>query len=309
MKKIYDNVEELIGKTPLVRLRGYESRIGAFAEIICKLESFNPAGSAKDRAAKRMIDAAEEAGLLSPGATIIEPTSGNTGIGLAYIGARRGYRVIIVMPDSMSEERRKIMKAYGAELVLTPGRLGMKGAIAEAEKIAKETEGSFIPSQFNNPENAEAHRLTTGPEILEDTEGEVDFFVSAVGTGGTITGCGEYLKEKIPNIKIIAVEPSDSSVLSGGSAAPHKLQGIGAGFIPSILNTDIYDEIITVTTEEAYGAARAVCATEGIGVGISSGAALFAATVIAKREENRGKKIVVLFPDGIDRYLSSDLLD
>ena len=309
MKKIYESAEQLIGHTPLLRLGGYEKLIGAKAEIIGKLESFNPAGSAKDRVARQMIIAAEKKGLLRPGSTIIEPTSGNTGIGLAYIGIQHGYRVIIVMPDSMTKERRTLISAYGAELVLTEGALGMKGAIAEAERLAAQIPDSFIPSQFDNPENAEAHKLTTAPEIYEDTEGEIDIFVSAVGTGGTITGVGEYLKEKKPEIKIVAVEPRDSAVLSGGAAHPHKLQGIGAGFIPSILNTGIIDEVITVTTEDAYSAAKALCSSCGVGGGISSGAALFAAGELARRPENEGKKIVVLLPDGVEKYLSSDLFD
>lgn len=309
MKRIYESAEQLIGKTPLLRLYGYESLIGAKAEIVAKLEAFNPAGSAKDRVAKQMIAAAEKAGLLRTGSTIIEPTSGNTGIGLAYIGIKHGYRVIIVMPDSMSKERRALLSAYGAELVLTDGALGMKGAIKEAERLSREIENSFIPSQFDNPANSDAHRLTTGPEIFEDTEGEVDIFVSAVGTGGTLTGVGEYLKDRLPHVKVVAVEPKDSAVLSGGEAHPHKLQGIGAGFIPSILNTGIIDEVISVSTEEAYGAARALCKECGIGGGISSGAALFAAGKLAVRAENASKRIVVILPDGIDRYLSSDLLD
>lgn len=307
MSKIYKSVDELIGKTPLLELSNIEKQLNLKATVLAKLEYLNPAGSAKDRPAKAMLDKAEKEGILKPDSVIIEPTSGNTGIGLASVGAARGYRVIIVMPDSMSIERRQLMRAYGAELVLTPGAEGMTGAIKRAEELAKEIPNSFIPGQFVNPENAEAHKKTTGPEIYEDTDGEVDIFVAGVGTGGTITGVGEYLKEKNPEIKIIAVEPKNSPFLSKGEKGAHGLQGIGAGFVPEILNTEIYDEIITVTEEEAYNAGRLVAQKEGVLVGISSGAALSAAIEIAKRPENENKKIVVLLPDTGDRYLSSPL--
>ena len=307
MSKIYKSVDELIGKTPLLEFSNIEKQLNLKATVLAKLEYLNPAGSAKDRPAKAMLDKAEKEGILKPDSVIIEPTSGNTGIGLASVGAARGYRVIIVMPDSMSLERRQLMKAYGAELVLTPGAEGMTGAIKRAEELAKEIPNSFIPGQFVNPENAEAHKKTTGPEIYEDTDGEVDIFVAGVGTGGTITGVGEYLKEKNPEIKIIAVEPKNSPFLSKGEKGAHGLQGIGAGFVPEILNTEIYDEILTVTEEEAYNAGRLIAQKEGVLVGISSGAALSAAIEIAKRPENENKKIVVLLPDTGDRYLSSPL--
>ncbi len=307
MNKIYKTVDKMIGKTPLLRAENIEKAEGLTAELYLKLENMNPTGSAKDRAALYMLNEAEKEGKIKAGATIIEPTSGNTGIGLAAIGSARGYRVIIVMPDSMSVERQKLMRAYGAELVLTPGANGMAGAIAKAEELAKEIPNSFIPDQFGNPANAKAHFETTGPEIYEDLSGNVDIFVAGVGTGGTVTGVGEYLKSKNPNIKIVAVEPYDSAVLSGGNAGAHKLQGIGAGFIPKVLNTEIYDEVITVKTEEAYTAARLLAKCEGTLAGISSGAALYAGTLLAKREENKGKNIVVLVPDTGMRYLSGDL--
>ena len=307
MKRIYTSVQQLIGKTPLLELTHIEKNEKLEATLLAKLECFNPAGSAKDRVALAMILDAEERGVLLPGGTIIEPTSGNTGIGLASVAAARGYKAIIVMPDSMSVERQLLMGAFGAELVLTPGKDGMTGAIAKAEELAKEIPNSFIPDQFNNPANAKAHFETTGPEIWADTEGEVDIFVAGVGTGGTITGTGEYLKQQNPNVKVVAVEPADSPLLSGGKAGPHGLQGIGANFIPGVLNTEIYDEIIPVTTEQAYAAGRMMGRTEGILVGISSGAALHAAIELAKREENRGKTIVVLLPDTGDRYLSTGM--
>ena len=307
MKKIYESAEELIGKTPLVRLNNFSGKEGLSAPLVAKLEYLNPAGSAKDRVARRMIDDAEERGILKPGSVIIEPTSGNTGIGLALVAAVRGYRAIIVMPETMSEERKLLMRAYGAELVLTEGSGGMSAAIARAEELAREIPNSFIPGQFSNPANPEAHRLTTGPEIFEDTDGEVDIFVCGVGTGGTISGVGEYLKSVKPEVRIVAVEPADSPVLSGGKAGAHGLQGIGAGFIPEALNTEIYDEVITVTTEEAYSAARKLGCSEGILVGISSGAALHAALEVARRPENDGKTVVVLLPDTGDRYLSTPL--
>ena len=305
MSNIYTSAEQLIGSTPLLELTHVEKNLGLKARLLAKLEYFNPAGSAKDRVALSMIEDAEEKGLLQPGATIIEPTSGNTGIGLASMAAARGYRTIIVMPDSMSIERQKLMTAYGAELVLTPGALGMTGAIAKAEELAKEIPGSFIPDQFGNPANAKAHYKTTGPEIWKDTEGKVDFFVAGVGTGGTITGTGEYLKEQNPAIQVVAVEPASSPLLSGGQAAPHGLQGIGANFVPKVLNTEIYDKIMPITEDQAYEAARLLGKTEGILVGISSGAALYAALEIAK--ENPGKTVVVLLPDTGDRYLSTPL--
>ena len=307
MKRIYTSVQQLIGKTPLLELTHIEKNEKLEATLLAKLECFNPAGSAKDRVALAMILDAEERGVLLPGGTIIEPTSGNTGIGLASVAAARGYKAIIVMPDSMSVERQLLMGAFGAELVLTPGKDGMSGAIAKAEELAKEIPNSFIPDQFNNPANAKAHFETTGPEIWADTEGEVDIFVAGVGTGGTITGTGEYLKQQNPNVKVVAVEPADSPLLSGGKAGPHGLQGIGANFVPGVLNTEIYDEIIPVTTEQAYAAGRMMGRTEGILVGISSGAALHAAMELAKREENRGKTIVVLLPDTGDRYLSTGM--
>ena len=307
--KIYDSISELIGRTPLMRLNNIEKADGLSAKIVAKIEYLNPAGSVKDRAALEMINDAERSGRLKSGGTIIEPTSGNTGIGLAAIGASRGYRVIITMPDTMSKERQLLMTAYGAELVLTDGSLGMAGAIAKAEEIAKTIDGAIIAGQFSNPANADAHRKTTGPEIWEDTDGSVDIFVAGIGTGGTITGIGEYLKSKNPDIKIVGVEPADSPFLSEGRAGAHKLQGIGAGFIPEVLNTNIYDELITVTTDEAYAAGREIAACEGILVGISSGAALYAAKKIAALPENEGKTIVVLLPDTGDRYLSTEMFN
>ena len=307
MSKIYSSADQLIGKTPLLELTNIEKKYGLKARILAKVEYFNPAGSVKDRVAKMMLDDAEAAGILKPGSTIIEPTSGNTGIGLASIAAARGYKIIIVMPDTMSVERRQLMKAYGAELVLTPGAQGMSGAIAKAEELAREIPGSFIPSQFTNPANPKAHLLTTGPEIWEDTDGDVDFFVAGVGTGGTITGVGQYLKSKNGDIKVIAVEPASSPVLSQGHGGPHKIQGIGAGFVPEVLDTTVYDEIIPVTNEAAFASGREIGRTEGILVGISSGAALNAAIQVAQRSENEGKTIVVLLPDTGDRYLSSQM--
>ena len=307
MARIFTSADQFIGKTPLLELTHLEQKEQLFAKILAKLEFFNPAGSAKDRVALRMILDAEERGLLKPGATVIEPTSGNTGIGLASVAAARGYRVIIVMPDSMSAERQILMGAYGAELVLTPGDEGMSGAIARAEALAKEIPGSFIPDQFANPANARAHYETTGPEIWADTDGKADIFVATVGTGGTITGTGKYLKERNPAIKIVAVEPAESPLLSGGKAGPHGIQGIGANFVPKVLDTGIYDQIITVTTEEAYAMGRALGRTEGILCGISSGAALHAALSLAKQPENAGKTIVVLLPDTGDRYLSTSM--
>ena len=302
---IYKSAEELIGNTPLLELRGICKAYGLQGRLLGKLEYLNPAGSVKDRVALAMIEDAEQKGLLQEGSVIIEPTSGNTGIGLAAVGAIRGYRTIIVMPDSMSVERQTLMKAYGAEVVLTPGALGMQGAIEKAEELKKQIPGSFIPDQFANPANAEAHRQTTGPEIWQDTEGKIDFFVAGVGTGGTITGVGEYLKGKDPRIQVVAVEPAASPLLSGGKAGPHGLQGIGANFVPQVLNTKVYDRIIPVTQEEAYAAARLMGTAEGVLVGISSGAALHAAAVVAKK--NPGKTVVVLLPDTGDRYLSTDL--
>ena len=307
MARIFTSADQLIGKTPLLELTHLEQKEQLSARILAKLEFFNPAGSAKDRVALRMILDAEERGLLKPGATVIEPTSGNTGIGLASVAAARGYRVIIVMPDSMSAERQILMGAYGAELVLTPGAEGMSGAIARAEALAKEIPGSFIPDQFANPANARAHYETTGPEIWADTDGKADIFVATVGTGGTITGTGKYLKERNPAIKIVAVEPAESPLLSGGKAGPHGIQGIGANFIPKVLDTGIYDQIITVTTEESYAVGRALGRTEGILCGISSGAALHVALSLAKQPENAGKTIVVLLPDTGDRYLSTSM--
>ncbi len=307
MAGIYTAADQLIGKTPLLELTHIEKEYGLKAKILAKLEYFNPAGSVKDRIAKGMIDDAEQKGLLKKGSVIIEPTSGNTGIGLASVAAARGYRIIIVMPETMSVERRQLMKAYGAELVLSPGDKGMKGAIAKAEELAKEIPNSFIPGQFVNPANPAVHKATTGPEIYEDTDGKVDFFVAGVGTGGTITGVGEYLKEKNPNVKVVAVEPKTSAVLSTGVAGPHKIQGIGAGFVPEVLNTKVYDEIIPVENEAAFETGRLIGRKEGVLVGISSGAATFAAIEIAKRPENEGKTIVVLLPDTGDRYLSTPL--
>lgn len=309
MSIIYKSVSELVGKTPLMELTKIEKEYNLYAKLLAKLEFFNPLGSCKDRVAREMIDDAEKRGILKPGSVIIEPTSGNTGIGLAGIGASRGYRVIIVMPDTMSQERIRIMKAYGAEVVLSKGSEGMKGAIEVAEEIAKKEKDSFIAGQFENPANPMAHLKTTGPEIYEDTDGNVDIFVAGVGTGGTISGVGKYLKEKNPDIKIVAVEPKDSPLLSDGRAGSHKIQGIGANFVPDCLDTQIYDEIITVSTEDAYALSRDMGKKEGILVGISSGAALWAATQIGKREENRGKTIVALLPDTGDRYLSTELFE
>ena len=305
--KIYTSLDELIGRTPLLLLKNYEKEQNVKAHISAKLESWNPAGSAKDRVAKEMIEDAERSGRLTKDSVMIEPTSGNTGIGLAALAAARGYRLIITMPETMSAERQMLMRAYGAELILTDGKKGMAGAIEKAEELSKTIPNAFIVGQFTNPANPLAHKKTTGPEIWEDTDGQIDIFVAGVGTGGTITGVGEYLKEKNPDIHIVAVEPKDSPVLSGGNAGAHGLQGIGAGFIPSILNTEIYDEVFPVTTEEAYAAARMLARKEGLLVGISSGAALFAATESAKRPENQGKNIVVLLPDTGDRYLSTPM--
>ena len=304
---IYQKITDLIGGTPLLELGNYERKNGLEATLLAKLEYFNPAGSIKDRIARAMLDDAEEKGVLKPGAVIIEPTSGNTGIGLAAVGASRGYRVILTMPETMSVERRNLLKAYGAELVLTDGSKGMKGAIAKAQELAEATPGSFIPGQFTNPANPEIHRRTTGPEIWADTEGKVDIFVAGVGTGGTITGVGEYLKSQNPNVKIVAVEPAGSPVLSQGKSGPHKIQGIGAGFVPETLNTAVYDEVIAVENDAAFAVGREIARTEGILVGISSGAALYAATELAKRPENKGKVIVALLPDTGDRYLSTPL--
>ena len=307
MSNIYTSADQLIGKTPLLELTHIEKEAGLKARILAKLEYFNPAGSVKDRIAKAMIDNAEQKGLLKPGSVIIEPTSGNTGIGLASVAAARGYRVIIIMPETMSVERRQLMKAYGAELVLTEGAKGMKGAIAKAEELAAEIPDSFIPGQFTNPANPAAHSSSTGPEIWADTDGQGDIFVAGVGTGGTITGAGQYLKEQNPAVKIVAVEPKDSPVLSGGHSGPHKLQGIGAGFVPEVLDTSVYDEIIPVSSGDAFAAGRLAGRKEGILVGISSGAALHAAIELAKRPESEGKTIVVLLPDTGDRYLSTPL--
>ena len=306
---VYSSVYELIGKTPLVLLQNYKKECGIQANLMAKLESMNPAGSAKDRVAREMIEQAERSGKLTADSVMIEPTSGNTGIGLAAIAAAKGYRLIITMPETMSRERQMLMRAYGAELVLTDGNAGMAGAIAKAEELALSLPNAFVVGQFTNPANPEAHRKTTGPEIWEDTDGKVDIFVAGVGTGGTVTGVGEYLKEKNPNIRVVAVEPTDSPVLSGGRAGKHGLQGIGAGFVPEILNTEIYDEIVRVTTEEAYAASRLLARKEGLLVGISSGAALHAATEIAKRAENQGKNIVVLLPDTGERYLSTPMFE
>ena len=307
MAHIYTSAHQLIGHTPLLELTHIEEKLGLKAKILAKLELFNPAGSVKDRVALTMIEDAEASGVLKPDSVIIEPTSGNTGIGLAAVAAARGYRMIVVMPDSMSMERRLLMTAYGAELVLTPGAKGMAGAIAKADELAAEIPNSFIPGQFVNPSNPKAHRETTGPEIYDDTDGNVDIFVAGVGTGGTITGVGEYLKSRNPKVQVVAVEPSDSPVLSGGQAGPHKLQGIGAGFVPEVLNTSVYDEVFPVTSEEAYAGGRLMGRSEGVLVGISSGAALHAAIQVAKRPENEGKTIVVLLPDTGDRYLSTPM--
>ena len=307
MSKIYTSADQLIGKTPLLELTHIEQAEKLEAHVLAKLEYFNPAGSVKDRIAKAMIDEAEAKGQLKPGSVIIEPTSGNTGIGLASVAAARGYRIIIVMPETMSVERRQLMKAYGAELVLTEGAKGMKGAIAKADELSKEIPNSFVPGQFVNPANPAAHKATTGPEIWEDTDGKVDIFVAGVGTGGTITGTGAYLKEQNPNVKVVAVEPKDSPVLSEGHAGSHKIQGIGAGFVPDVLDTKIYDEIIPVTNDDAFAAGKLVGHSEGVLVGISSGAAVWAAIELAKRPENKGKTIVALLPDTGDRYLSTPL--
>ena len=307
MANIYTSADQLIGKTPLLELTNIEKKLNLNAKILAKLEYFNPAGSVKDRIAKAMIDDAEAKGLLKEGSVIIEPTSGNTGIGLAAVAAARGYRIIIVMPETMSVERRQLMKAYGAELVLTDGTKGMKGAIAKADELAAQIEGSFIPGQFVNPANPAAHLATTGPEIFEDTDGKVDIFVAGVGTGGTVTGVGEYLKSQNPAVKVVAVEPESSPVLSKGTAGAHKIQGIGAGFVPDVLNTNIYDEVIPVSNEDAFAAGKLIGKTEGVLVGISSGAAAHAAIALAKRPENAGKNIVVLLPDTGDRYLSTPL--
>ncbi|MDD4565164.1 MAG: cysteine synthase A [Eubacteriales bacterium] len=307
MSKVYKSLTDLIGKTPLLELANYGKEHGLDAAVIGKLEYFNPAGSVKDRIALAMIDEAEAEGLLFPESVIIEPTSGNTGIGLASVAAARGYRIILTMPETMSVERRNLLKAYGAELVLTKGAKGMSGAIARAEELAEEIPNAFIPGQFVNPANPDIHRKTTGPEIWEDTDGKVDFLISGIGTGGTITGAGEYLKSKNPNIKVIAVEPDTSPVLSGGSAGPHKIQGIGAGFVPEVLSTTVYDEIIRVKNEDAFAVGKELSKTEGLLVGISSGAAVWAATEIAKRPENAGKAIVVILPDTGERYLSTPL--
>jgi len=307
MSKIYTSADQLIGKTPLLELTHIEKKYGLKAKVLAKLEYFNPAGSVKDRIARKMLDDAEAAGKLTPDSVIIEPTSGNTGIGLASVAAARGYRIIIVMPETMSVERRQLMKAYGAELVLTEGAKGMKGAIEKADELAKEIPNSFVPGQFVNPSNPKAHYETTGPEIFEDTDGEVDIFVAGVGTGGTITGIGEYLKDKKPGVKIVAVEPETSAVLSTGVAGAHKIQGIGAGFVPDVLDTKVYDEIIPVSNEAAFEVGKLIGKSEGVLVGISSGAAAYAAIELAKRPENEGKTIVVLLPDTGDRYLSTPL--
>ena len=307
MSNIYTSADQLIGKTPLLRLTHIEKELGLKAKLIAKLEYFNPAGSVKDRIAKKILDDAEASGKLKPDSVIIEPTSGNTGIGLASVAAARGYKIIIVMPETMSVERRQLMKAYGAELVLTEGAKGMKGAIVKADEIAAETPNSFVAGQFVNPANPAAHRETTGPEIWEDTAGDDDYFVAGVGTGGTVTGVGEYLKSKNPSVKVVAVEPESSAVLSTGVAGTHKIQGIGAGFVPDVLNTKIYDEIIAVSNEDAFATGKLIGKKEGVLVGISSGAAAFAAIELAKREENAGKSIVVLLPDTGDRYLSTPL--
>lgn len=307
MSAVYTSADQLIGKTPLLELTHIEKKLGLNARILAKLEYFNPAGSVKDRIAKSMIDDAEEKGLLKPGSVIIEPTSGNTGIGLASVAAARGYRLVIVMPETMSVERRQIMKAYGSELVLTDGSKGMKGAIEKADELAKEIPNSFIPGQFVNPANPKAHFEHTGPEIFEDTDGEVDIFVAGVGTGGTVTGVGQYLKSRKPGVRVVAVEPASSAVLSTGVAGPHKIQGIGAGFVPKVLDTKVYDEIITVSNEDAFATGKLIGKSEGVLVGISSGAAVHAAVELAGRQENAGKTIVVLLPDTGDRYLSTPL--
>ncbi len=307
MGRIYTSVDQLIGKTPLLELCHLERELGLKARILAKLEYFNPAGSVKDRVAKMMIDEAEKSGALRPGSVIIEPTSGNTGIGLASVAAARGYRVIIVMPDTMSVERRTLMRAYGAQLVLTEGAKGMQGAIEKAQELAAQLPDSFIPGQFVNPANPAAHRATTGPEIWEDTDGEVDIFVAGAGTGGTVSGVGEYLKEKKPQVKVVAIEPATSAVLSGGTPGVHGLQGIGAGFIPDVMNVQVFDEVIPVTDQDACAASRQMGRLEGVLIGISSGAALWAAIEVAKRKENEGKTVVVLLPDSGDRYLSTDL--
>ena len=307
MSAVYTSADQLIGKTPLLELTHIEKKLGLNARILAKLEYFNPAGSVKDRIAQAMIDDAEEKGLLNPGSVIIEPTSGNTGIGLASVAAARGYRLVIVMPETMSVERRQIMKAYGAELVLTDGSKGMKGAIEKADELAKEIPNSFIPGQFVNPANPKAHFEHTGPEIFEDTDGEVDIFVAGVGTGGTVTGVGQYLKSRKPEVRVVAVEPASSAVLSTGVAGPHKIQGIGAGFVPKVLDTKVYDEIITVSNEDAFATGKLIGKSEGVLVGISSGAAVHAAVELAGRQENAGKTIVVLLPDTGDRYLSTPL--
>ena len=307
MSNIYTSADQLIGKTPLLELTHLEKELGLEATVLAKLEYFNPAGSVKDRVAKSMIDDAEGRGVLKPGSVIIEPTSGNTGIGLASVAAARGYRIIIVMPETMSVERRHLMKAYGAELVLSEGAKGMKGAIAKAEELAAQIPDSFIPGQFVNPANPAIHRATTGPEIWEDTDGKVDIFVAGVGTGGTITGVGEYLKSQNPDVKVVAVEPATSPVLSKGTAGAHKIQGIGAGFVPAVLNTGVYDEVIPVENEDAFAAGKKIGKSEGVLVGISSGAAVWAAIELAKRPENKGKTIVALLPDTGDRYLSTPL--
>ena len=307
MSRIFTSADQLIGHTPLMELTNIEKKHGLKAKLLAKLEYFNPAGSVKDRIAKAMIDDAEAKGLLKPGSVIIEPTSGNTGIGLASVAAARGYRIIIVMPETMSVERRQIMKAYGAELVLTEGAKGMKGAIAKAEELSREIPNSFIPGQFVNPANPKAHFETTGPEIFDDTDGKVDIFVAGIGTGGTVTGVGQYLKSRNPSVKVVAVEPKSSAVLSTGVAGPHKIQGIGAGFVPDVLDTKVYDEIIPVTNEDAFAAGKEIGRSEGVLVGISSGAALWAGIDLAKRPENAGKTIVVLLPDTGDRYLSTPL--
>ncbi len=309
MSKIYTSADQLIGRTPLLELTHIEKKYGLEAKLLAKVEYFNPAGSVKDRVARQMLDDAEEKGLLTANSVIIEPTSGNTGIGLAAVAAARGYRMIVVMPETMSEERRRLIKAYGAELVLTEGAKGMTGAIAKADELAAEIPNSFVPGQFVNPSNPKAHYHTTGPEIFEDTDGEVDIFVAGVGTGGTITGVGRYLKEKKPKVRIVAVEPLTSAVLSTGKAGPHKIQGIGAGFVPEILDTEIYDEIIPVSNEAALAVGREIGKAEGVLVGISSGAAIRAAIELAKRAENKGKTIVVLLPDTGDRYLSTALFE
>lgn len=307
MSKIYQTADQLIGKTPLLELTHIEKELGLEAKLVAKLEYFNPAGSVKDRIAKAMIEDAESKGLIKPGSVLIEPTSGNTGIGLASVAAAKGYKLIITMPETMSVERRQLMKAYGAELVLTDGTKGMKGAIAKAEELSKEIKNSFIPGQFVNPANPAVHMATTGPEIWEDTDGEVDFLVAGVGTGGTVTGTGEYLKSQKPDVKVVAVEPKTSPVLSKGVAGAHKIQGIGAGFVPDVLNTDVYDEIIPVSNEDAFATGKLIGRSEGVLVGISSGAATFAAIELAKRLENKGKTIVVILPDTGDRYLSTPL--